>query len=61
MSMKGEEIAKEIAAKEGLTLKERKEELIKAGLDFTKDIPEAPWIMITMVVWAILCFLPGIA
>jgi len=61
MDIKKEGIAKEIAEKEGLTPKERKEELIRAGLDFTKDIPEGPWIIVIMVVWAILCFLPGIA
>jgi len=61
MDVKKEGIAKEIAAKEGLTPEERKEELIRAGLDFTKDIPEARWITVIMVVWAILCFLPGIA
>ena len=61
MSMKREGIAKGIAEKEGLTPAERKQQLIKAGLDFTKDIPEARWVVVTMVVWAILCFLPGIA
>jgi len=61
MNRKAEGIAKEIAQKEGLTPEEKKKELIKAGLDFTRDIPEGPWIRVIMVVWVILCFLPGIA
>lgn len=61
MDTKKEGIATEIAKKEGLTPEERKKELIRAGLDFTKKIPETPWIAVTMLVWAILCFLPGVA
>ena len=58
--MKKEGIAKEIAEKEGLTPEERKQRLIKAGLDFHK-IPEVPWIVVILVIWGILCLLPAIA
>lgn len=61
MDIKKEGIATEIAKKEGLTPEQRKEELIKAGLNFTKDIPETPWLVVTWVIWAILCCLPGVA
>jgi len=52
--------AAEIAKKEGLTPEERKEELLRAGLDFHK-IPEIPWLLITWVIWGILCLLPTAA
>lgn len=58
--MKKEGIATEIAKKEGLTPEQRKEELVRAGLDFHK-IPEVPWIVVTWIVWGILCLLPTIA
>ena len=60
MNTKKEEIATEIAKKEGLTPEQRKEELVKAGLDFHK-IPEVPWIAVTWIIWGILCLLPTIA
>ncbi len=38
----------------------RKEELIRAGLNYSK-IPEIPWLVVTWVIWGILCFLPTVA
>ena len=60
MDIKKEGTATEIAKKEELTPNERKEELLKAGLDFHK-IPEIPWLVVTWVIWGILCLLPTIA
>jgi protein-S-isoprenylcysteine O-methyltransferase Ste14 len=60
MDIKKEGIANEIAAKEGLTPEERKEELLTAGLNFHK-IPEIPVLVVTWVIWGILCLLPTIA
>ncbi|HIH97140.1 MAG TPA: isoprenylcysteine carboxylmethyltransferase family protein [Thermoplasmata archaeon] len=55
-----EGIATEIAKKEELTPEERKEELLRAGVDFHK-IPEGPILIVTWVIWVILCLLPTIA
>jgi hypothetical protein len=57
---KKEGIATQIAKKEELTPNERKEELLRAGLDFHK-IPEVPVLVVTWVIWGILCLLPTIA
>jgi len=58
--MKKEGTATEIAKKGRLTPEQRKEELLRAGLDFHK-IPEVPWLVVTWVIWGILCLLPTIA
>lgn len=55
-----EGIATEIAKKEGLTPKQRKDELIKAGLDFNQKVGENRWLATTFILWGILCFLPSI-
>ncbi len=55
-----EGIASEIAYREGLTPEQRKEELKKAGLDFTKLVRENAYMAGAFIVWIVLCFLPGI-
>ncbi len=56
-----EGIATEIAGREGLTPEQRKDELKKAGLDFTKLVPENSFMAGALIIWLVLCFLPGIA
>jgi protein-S-isoprenylcysteine O-methyltransferase Ste14 len=55
-----EGIATEIARKEGLTPEQRKDELMKAGLDFLKLVHEKSYMAGAFIIWLILCFLPGV-
>ena len=56
-----EGIASEIAGREGLTPEQRKDELKRAGLDFTKLVRENAYMAGAFIIWVVLCFLPGVA